>query len=91
MKKFLALLMAALMLLSVSALALAEDEAGFDEFDLALRVPGVPENDVIQIFGIYPWLETLLPQLILSIILLVTFLMAHYRGKMDALKAQYTK
>ena len=60
-------------------------------FDLALRVPGVPENDVIQIFGIYPWLETLLPQLILSIILLVTFLMAHYRGKMDALKAQYTK
>ncbi len=60
-------------------------------FDLALRVPGVPENDVIQIFGIYPWLETLLPQLILSIILLVTFLIAHYRGKMDALKAQYSK
>ena len=60
-------------------------------FDLALRVPGVPENDVIQIFGIYPWLETLLPQLILSVILLVTFLIAHYRGKMDALKAQYSK
>ena len=60
-------------------------------FDLALRVPGVPENDVIQIFGIYPWLETLLPQLILAIILLVTFLIAHYRGKMDALKAQYAK
>jgi len=54
-------------------------------------VPGVPENDVIQIFGIYPWLETLLPQLILAIILLVTFLIAHYRGKMDALKAQYSK
>ena len=60
-------------------------------FDLSLRVPGVPENDVIQIFGIYPWLETLLPQLILAIILLVTFLIAHYRGKMDALKAQYAK
>ncbi len=60
-------------------------------FDLSLRVPGVPENDVIQIFGIYPWLETLLPQLILAIILLVTFLIAHYRGKMDALKAQYSK
>ena len=60
-------------------------------FDLTLRVPGVPENDVIQIFGIYPWLETLLPQLVLSIILLVTFLIAHYRGKMDALKAQYAK
>ena len=60
-------------------------------FDLALRVPGIPENDVIQIFGIYPWLETLLPQLILSIVLLVTFLVAHYRGKMDALKAQVSK
>ena len=60
-------------------------------FDLTLRVPGVPENDVIQIFGIYPWLETLLPQLILAVILLVTFLIAHYRGKMDALKAQYSK
>ena len=59
-------------------------------FDLTLRVPGVPENDVIQIFGIYPWLETLLPQLILSIILLVTFLIAHYRGKMDALRAELT-
>ncbi len=60
-------------------------------FDLTLRMPGIPENDVIQIFGIYPWLETLVPQLILSIILLVTFLIAHYRGKMDALKAQYSK
>ena len=56
-----------------------------------LRVPGIPENDVIQIFGIYPWLETLLPQLILSVVLLVTFLMAHYRGKLDALKAEYDK
>ena len=60
-------------------------------FDLTLRVPGIPENDVIQIFGIYPWLETLVPQLILAIILLVTFLIAHYRGKIDALKAQYSK
>ena len=58
-------------------------------FDLSLRVPGIPENDVIQIFGIYPWLETLVPQLILSIILLVTFMMAHYRGKIDLLKAQF--
>ena len=57
-------------------------------FDLALRVPGIPENDVIQIFGIYPWLETLVPQLILAIVLLVTFMIAHYRGKINALKAQ---
>ncbi len=58
-------------------------------FDLTLNVPGIPENDVIQIFGIYPWLETLLPQLILAIILLVTFMIAHYRGKIDAVKAEY--
>ncbi|MBQ6374179.1 MAG: FTR1 family iron permease [Clostridia bacterium] len=58
-------------------------------FDLALRVPGVPENDVIQIFGIYPYLETLVPQLILSVVLLVTFMIAHYRGKLDAVRAKY--
>ena len=57
-------------------------------FDLALRVPGIPENDVIQIFGIYPWLETLVPQLILAVILLITFMVAHYRGKIAALRAQ---
>ena len=60
-------------------------------FDLSLRVPGIPENDVIQVFGIYPYLETLVPQLILSIVLLVTFMMAHYRGKIEALRAEYAK
>lgn len=60
-------------------------------FDLSLRVPGIPENDVIQIFGIYPYLETLVPQLILSIILLVTFMIAHYRGKMDALRMKLSE
>ena len=60
-------------------------------FDLAMRVPGIPENDVIQIFGIYPYLETLVPQLILAVILLVTFLIAHYRGKLDALRKELTE
>ena len=60
-------------------------------FDLTLRVPGIPENDVMQVLGIYPYLETLVPQLILAIILLITFMIAHYRGKMDAIKAQYEK
>ena len=59
-------------------------------FDLTMNVPAIPENDVIQIFGIYPWLETLVPQLILGIVFLVTFLVAHYRGKMDALRAELT-
>ena len=60
-------------------------------FDLSLRVPGIPENAVIQVFGIYPYLETLVPQLILAIILLVTFMIAHYRGKIDAVRAEYAK
>ena len=58
-------------------------------FECTLRVTGVPENDVVQVLGIYPYLETLLPQLILSIVLIVTFMMAHYRGKLTALKKQY--
>ena len=59
-------------------------------FDVTLQVPGIPENDVLQVLGIYPYLETLVPQLILSIILLVTFMIAHYRGKMDALRKELT-
>ena len=58
-------------------------------FDATLQVPGIPENDVLQVLGIYPYLETLVPQLILAVILLITFLVAHYRGKLDAVKAQY--
>ena len=58
-------------------------------FDLTMNVPAIPENDVLQVLGIYPYLETLVPQLILGIVLLITFMVAHYRGKMDALKAQY--
>ncbi|MBR2287186.1 MAG: FTR1 family iron permease [Clostridia bacterium] len=57
-------------------------------FDVTLQVPGIPENDVLQVLGIYPYLETLVPQLILAIILLITFMIAHYRGKMDALRKE---
>ena len=59
-------------------------------FDLTLRVPGIPENDVIQVFGIYPYLETLVPQLILAVILLITFMIAHYRGKLEAQRKALT-
>ena len=59
-------------------------------FDLTLRVPGIPENDVLQVFGIYPYLETLVPQLILSVILLITFMVAHYRGKLEAQRRELT-
>ncbi len=59
-------------------------------FDVTLQVPGIPENDVLQVLGIYPYLETLVPQLILAIILLVTFMVAHYRGRLDAQRAELT-
>ncbi|MBQ8073663.1 MAG: FTR1 family iron permease [Clostridia bacterium] len=58
-------------------------------FDVTMYVTGIPENDVIQIFGIYPYLETLVPQLILAVILLITFMIAHYRGKIAAIRAEY--
>ena len=58
-------------------------------FDVTMYVTGVPENDVVQIFGIYPYLETLVPQVILAVILLVTFMIAHYRGKIAAVRAEY--
>jgi high-affinity iron transporter len=54
-------------------------------FDVALRIPGVPENDALQILGVYPYLETIAPQLILSITLLITFMIAHYRAKIAAI------
>ena len=58
-------------------------------FEFSAKVPGIPETDVVQIFGIYPYLETLVPQLILSIVLLVTFLIAHFRGKLATQKKKY--
>ncbi len=58
-------------------------------FDMTMRVAGIPENDVLQVLGIYPYLETLVPQLILAVILLVTFMVAHYRGKIAAVRAEY--
>ena len=58
---------------------------------MTLRVPGIPENDVLQVLGIYPYLETLVPQLILAVILLITFMVARSRGKLDALRKELTQ
>ena len=60
-------------------------------FEVVNRVEGIPENDVVQMFGIYPYLETLVPQLILTIILIITFLVAHYRGKLKTQSLVYEK
>lgn len=53
-------------------------------FEVVARVESIPENDVVQALGIYPYLETLVPQMILTVVLIVTFLVAHYRGKLAA-------
>ena len=60
-------------------------------FDVTCYVIGVPENSVIQIFGVFPYLETLVPQLILAIILIVTFMMAHYRNKLSLKDAEIAR
>lgn len=57
-------------------------------FDVALRVPGIPENDALQVLGIYPYLETLVPQLILAVVLLITFMSARCRGKLEKLRKE---
>ena len=58
-------------------------------FEVVRRVEGIPENDVVQVLGVYPYLETLLPQMILAVVLIVTFLCAHYRGKLAAQRKMY--
>lgn len=59
-------------------------------FDISLRVPGIPESDALQVLGIYPYLETLVPQLILAIILLITFMSATCKGRLEKLRQELT-
>ena len=58
-------------------------------FEVSARVDWIPESEVLQTLGIYPYLETLAPQLLLTVILIVTFLIAHYRAKLEAQKKDY--
>ena len=51
-------------------------------FDVTMNVPFIPDSEALQVLGIYPYLETLIPQVLLTIVLIVTFLMAHYRSKL---------
>ena len=60
-------------------------------FDLQYRLDFIPENDALQTMGIYPYAETAGPQIILTIILIVTFLMAHYRGRLEKLRIEMTE
>ena len=53
------------------------------------RIPWMlEENDVLDVLGIYPYAEMVIPQLILIIILVGTFVAAHYRSRIDEINAQ---
>ena len=64
----------------------------FDNVDWALQSPPwlrwIPYNDTMDILGIYPLLGTIIPQLILLVITVVTFIIAMRRNKMLAEKAK---
>ena len=46
------------------------------------------ENDVLDVLGVYPYAEMVIPQLILIAILVATFVAARYKGKIDVIKAE---
>ena len=53
------------------------------------RIPWMmAENSVLDVLGIYPYAEMVIPQLILIIILVGTFVAAHYKGKIDKMQAE---
>ena len=53
------------------------------------RIPWMmDENSVLDVLGIYPYAEMVIPQLILIAILVATFVAARYKGKIDVLKAE---
>ena len=51
----------------------------FDDFAFMLASPAwlswIPYNDVLDVFGIYPLVGTIVPQLILLVITVVTFIL----------------
>ena len=65
-----------------------------DNFEWALSTPSwlswIPYNDTLDVLGIYPLVGTVVPQLILLAITIVTFVVATRRNKKaaEALKAQ---
>ena len=53
------------------------------------RIPWMlEENDVLDVLGIYPYAEMVIPQLILIAVLVATFVAARYKGKIDVIKAE---
>lgn len=53
------------------------------------RIPWMlEENDVLDVLGVYPYAEMVIPQLILIAVLVATFVAARYKGKIDVIKAE---
>ncbi|MCR4891600.1 MAG: FTR1 family iron permease [Lachnospiraceae bacterium] len=56
----------------------------FDEMEWALSSPPwlswIPYNDVLDILGIYPLVGTIVPQIILTIIIIITFILSIRQG-----------
>ena len=61
-----------------------------DEFEIALSSPSwlswIPYNDTLDVLGIYPLVGTIVPQLILLVITIITFVLHIRKGK--AMKAE---
>ena len=48
---------------------------------ISALVSKIPENDLLDTFGIYPHIETVVPQLILLVITIVLFVVAQKKAK----------
>ena len=57
----------------------------FDDMPFMLASPPIiswiPYNDVLDVLGIYPLAGTIVPQLILTVILVITFMLARKKNK----------
>lgn len=83
-------------IMAISFLGAGIKELMEGSFELVLRIQGVtplveqiPTNDVLDIFGIYPHTETIVPQFILLCVTVYLFIRQHFENK--RLRAQYAE
>ena len=67
----------------------------FDGMPFMFAAPGfiasIPYNDVLDVFGIYPLAGTIIPQIILAVILIITFVVAMRRNARIRAKVEAEK
>ena len=67
----------------------------FDSMPFMFAAPGpiaaIPYNDVLDVFGIYPLAGTIIPQIILAVILVITFIVATRRNAKIRARAEAEK